>query len=246
MIQAVTKEIDLKRRMDRFLKSDHHNRFEVREFIDEFMTIGELAIFGGAVRDIGVRTNHVLPNDVDLVIKTEDSMAFEEKISKYNVYKNKFGGYRVTLDEWKIDIWELNNTWAFTNNYVNGDSFEDLVKTTFFDWDAVVYDLTNSRFYMLPGYIDKISSGVIDINLEPNPNNRGILERSLRFLIRDHASFSPGLAVYVRNLMEHETLISGSYEINKRIKKELDKYIHMNTYKPFAIKTEQLQLFDFN
>ncbi len=141
-----------------------------------------------------------------------------------------------------MDIWEFKNTWAFIHGHVKGDGFYDLVKTTFFDWDAVVYDLYNDSIYAIPDYIERVHSGVVDLNLKPNPNAKGIISRAFRYLEKENAKLSPELALYIGKLIETEVHVNANKPRQKLIN-DLRRYILSCKEEPFSLKSKQLALF---
>lgn len=78
--------------------------------------------------------------------------------------------------------------------------------TTFFDWDAVLYEIESGKFHAIPNYIGRLNSGIVDINLEDNMSQRGCIVRALRMLQQQKASLSPKLSYYVyNNILYHST-----------------------------------------
>lgn len=99
--------------------------------------------------------------------------AFERAVERLGAKVNKFGGYGIALDRWKVDVWPLERTWAAVNGHVPVATLHDLVDVTFFDWDAVLYSVDEQRLIAKSCYFDRVRRRVIDINLEPNPNPSG-------------------------------------------------------------------------
>jgi predicted nucleotidyltransferase len=193
----------LKKRVERFLNSDAYARSEIKGVIDHLKAIGSVAIFGGALRDLALEGNRHFPSDVDLVVDPNRPQDLETLMKRFNAKRNKHGGYRFSLTRWKFDVWSLETTWAIRNRLVHGHNIEDLLKTTFFDWDAIAYDVSSRRLYAPATYFQKISERVVDINLKQNPNPTGNAARALRIYQSGAARLSPALARYALETLNY-------------------------------------------
>lgn len=201
--EPVKKLADLRKRVGRFLDSSTYGRDEIGALLDELLRVGDAAVIGGMLRDIALEGNKQFYSDVDVVVACEDSHSIERILSSqcFPWSKNKFGGYRVTLSKWKMDIWSLENTWAIKERLVGGGNFRDLVKTTFFDWDAIVYEVGTGRIFAVDGYLENLGERRIGINLECNPNPVGNSVKALRYATKYGARFSESLAEYLGNAL---------------------------------------------
>jgi uncharacterized phage-associated protein len=174
------------------------------DFFTELKAAGELALIGGALRDAYLQGIRNFESDFDFVLHPRNLSEVAHLMGRYNAVENRFGGYRLELDRWKIDVWSLQNTWAQTSGHRRVDSFEDLLSVTFFDWDAVVYNLSTCRIIVDSKYFERIDSGILDVNLLPNPNPLGNAVRALRYAKRWGAAFGATLAKHVYDMLrEH-------------------------------------------
>lgn len=196
-VKVVENISQLKKRVQRFLSSEAYGKSEIREALDDFRNYGSIALFGGVIRDLCLVGNKGFASDVDLVVKTDKWDEFESNLEKYNCCKNKYGGYRIQLSKWSIDLWRLEETWASKHGYVDVNTFDDLCDTTFFDWDAIGYDLENKRIFAKHDYLERIRGQILDIDLLPNPNPLGNSIKALRYLEKYDAKLSPRLAAYI-------------------------------------------------
>jgi hypothetical protein len=96
----------------------------------------------------------------------------------------------------RVDIWALEHTWAHVAGHRRVGRVEDVLHCTFFDWDAILYDLPTRRIVTAEGYFDLLRSGILDINLKENPNPRGSLVRALRRGALWRVSFGPALTKF--------------------------------------------------
>jgi hypothetical protein len=97
----------------------------------------------------------------------------------------------------KFDVWALKDTWAIKQGLVEASGLGDLTKTTFFDWDAAVYLPTERVLYCAADYFDRIDSGIVNINLQENPNPLGAIARTLRLLVDWEVGLSRRLADFL-------------------------------------------------
>ncbi len=244
----------LKNKVKYFFNSPKYERSEVGVFVKDLKPLGNIAIFGGMLRDLTCGGNGSFFSDVDLVIDSNEEI-LRDYLKSYQVKINSFGGYRVSLNRWKIDIWPLENTWAFRERHVDGSKLEDLVKTTFFTWDAIIYNVNKDSIFHIENYFDKIKSRVVDINLEPNKNPLGIVTKSLQISLKNSAKLSPRLVEYI--LKNTEDISPGKWngeenEKNNQIKdtkvnieailKKLRQHFIKTPHKPFEVKKTQLSL----
>lgn len=164
-----------------------------------------VAVFGGLVRDMLQVTPAQFSSDLDLVVdglSTEQLAAIIDDLPLKIAQRNKFGGWRLGDGDSRIDIWPLHMTWAFREGHVHGGDFGDLLHTTFFDQDAVVYDLTHRRLHVHPRARAAWAAGVVELNLVTNPNPFGAVLRTLRLAARPDLHVGPRLT---RWLVEHGT-----------------------------------------
>jgi len=127
--------------------------------------------------------NEKFRSDIDLVINTDNISLLESVLAPYSPHRTAFGGYRIGLRKWVVDLWPLQWTWAIRSGYVRGDSLSDLTKTTFFNWDAIVYEIGSGAIHFAPRYVDELKNRLLSINLAVNPNPEGTAIRALRMAV---------------------------------------------------------------
>ena len=198
MLTGITQNRDqLRKRVHRFLHSPAHARSEVLETLVRLNRFGRVIVFGGAVRDLAIHGNREFPSDIDVVVETTEVEALASCMSGMSANRNRFGGYRFSTAKWRFDVWRLEDTWALREGHVSGHTAEALLGTTFFDWDAIAYDFSNRQLLFLDGYFERLQNGIVDINLEPNPNPAGSAKRALDIYRHGVAALAPRLAAYV-------------------------------------------------
>lgn len=176
----------LKKRVDRFFNSETSVRTEVHDFIGFFIKNKiNIFSFGGLVRDIGLFSVRDFESDVDLVVDIDrETLCYLintlDKTLKLRVKENKFGGFRINKNDWYFDIWCAKDTWAIKENYVKYTGIESLLKTTFLNWDSVLFNLNDKKLICERNYFDNLTGGELDLVLSYTPNELGALVRVMR------------------------------------------------------------------
>lgn len=180
-------------------------RRAVAQVTRELSEVAEVYVFGGLLRDLTLYGGCGFESDVDLVVVPRESSSIASIIKKFDFQKNKFGGFRLSSDRWLFDVWEFEKTWAFSEKYIEAKSQHSLIETTFFNWDAVFYDIRSNKIICGDQYFNEISNLTLNINLEENPNVMGAFLRALRFIEKDQAKTAPKLTKFISGMFEGET-----------------------------------------
>src|SRR5262245_19331364 len=102
----------LRRRTQHFLTADLYGRRAVGAFCERLNDVGDAAIFGGMLRDLLLEGNTKFRSDVDIVVDTGRIGALEQLLAPYAPRKTAFGGFRLFVHKWMVDVWPLEWTWA--------------------------------------------------------------------------------------------------------------------------------------
>ena len=182
------------------LKSD----IDTYNFIMNLMNYYDLYLFGGGVRDL---LNNSLDSvrDLDFVIKSrnDEEIDLESYIPNHiNFKKNRFKGYKIFFDNFIIDIWDINNTWAFKYNILES-SVENLLDSVYLNIDSLLYYLNEDKYI---NNCDKTYKKIkqLDIVLKETPCEKLNLLRAL---------------VYKNKY---------SLKMSNKLKKQFYKYININ------------------
>lgn len=161
------------------------------------------------LRDLALVGSAGFSSDIDIVT-TAPASELKNAISSFFPVQNRFGGYRFVVRGCSFDIWRLEDTWAFKQGFLDIRGFEDLLNTTFFNLDAIAFHLTRKDILARPTYFSELQKGILDINLQANPNPEGMAARALRLVQFKDVSLSPRLSEYVirhadSNLLGHSS-----------------------------------------
>ena len=174
------------------------------EFLSEILSEASVYVFGGAVRDYLNKTFDTA-RDVDLVIESNNSNKVDigyylDYLNIVSFKKNRFNGYKVFFGNLVVDIWNLQDTWAFQNTYLES-SPENLMKSVYLNVDALVYSL-NSNTY-LENCNDLYSKiNVLDIVFDQTPYEELNLLRALVFKDRYSLNVSQILRDKINELLK--------------------------------------------
>ncbi len=188
----------LKRRLDSFFVTNRTGEMVALRAVlaARFHDFQRVAVIGGLVRDFAREGRTGFRSDVDLVIEAPASQV-QALALELKAVANRFGGYGFRDGPWRIDFWALETTWAARHAGVRLTCLEDVLRCTFFDWDAAAYDLKTRRVLCSDDYLERMRQGVLDINLRDSPSPRGNLLRAIRRLALWRARPGPGLRSFI-------------------------------------------------
>lgn len=184
MVNVAPSLTALTARAERFFAPTSPRMEELQEdLISKLSQIGNVLIVGGLIRDLAFYGADERPiADIDFVV-TGRVRQLSLLAESLGAVPNRFGGFGLKKGGYKVDFWSLHNTWAKVHRHARVNSPKDLIRTTFFDWDAVVYNVSSRELHAIPSYIDRLNKRVLDLNLVENPSVHGNLVRALRRLV---------------------------------------------------------------
>ncbi|BBD37209.1 hypothetical protein Amn_20890 [Aminobacter sp. Y103A] len=169
---------------------------EIGALVDMVGKVGDSAILGGLPRDFAREGRSAFSSDVDVVVEASPD-ALHALLASLGGRRNRFGGYRLTYGRFDFDVWALQSTWAVSHGHVAVHSLKDLVKTTFFDCDSVLFHCRTHEITRSDNFWTSIEHRIVDINLEANPHYIGTLARTLRILLDWRQDLGPKLTKYL-------------------------------------------------
>lgn len=161
--------------------------------LNEIMECGPSVIMGGAIRDWQLGKT---PHDIDIVVDCPTERL--EILSKYKPLKNKFGGYKLTLNKTEFDIWNLDSTWAINNNSKFEKQISTLPETVFLNIDAIMYYMRTGEL-VDKGFAQAMKSRMLDIVYEPNPYPYFCVSKSLVTMQKYDLQPSQRLKQFIRD-----------------------------------------------
>jgi hypothetical protein len=167
---------------------------ELKKMAESF---GPIAIFGGLIRDLAFGYSRDFSSDVDIVLKDMPVDVLARHLAPHTATHNSFGGFRVQLGRWVFDLWTFETTWAFAKGLVQGRELADLLRTTFFNWDAALFEISTEELIVRPSYFAELESRLLGINLRQTPNELGAAVRALRLIAEGGVAVAPDLAEFL-------------------------------------------------
>jgi len=140
---------------------------------------GDVYLFGGLLRDVAFLGGQEFRSDIDLVVEGEWTRV-AQYVESLGAARNRFGGYRLRMGGWPIDIWSAKRTWAISKGYINFSGIDSLLDTTILNWDAILMSWKTHRIICHDDYLQGLRERKLDIVLEKNPHPLGMAVRIFR------------------------------------------------------------------
>lgn len=147
---------------------------------------GDVYLFGGLLRDLALFGKKGFNSDIDIVVEGnwQNLIPFLEHLG---AKRNKFGGYRLIVDAYPVDIWNARETWAIRQGQVPYSGIASLTDTTVLNWDAILMNWRTKNFIFREHYFEEIAGRFLDVVLMENPNPKGMAVRVFRHLCHKDA-----------------------------------------------------------
>jgi hypothetical protein len=192
-----TDSASLRKRVARFVGTELSVLPPFQALTETAKSYGPMVVFGGLIRDLALGHSRDFSSDVDVVLKDMPVDVLARHLAPYRAVRNSFGGFRVAFGRWVFDLWTLETTWAFAKGFVEGQELADLLRTTFFNWDSVLFDLDKEDIIVRPSYFADLEARFLAINLRQTPNELGAAVRALRSIAEGGVSVAPDLAEFL-------------------------------------------------
>jgi len=210
MVSLETQELkqDLRARLGRFVSTDSKRHYPHLYSVLEDIRNNNYPAFlcGGAVRDM-LLCNNSIPRDLDIILGYVSRKQLETLFPDRIKGETSLGGLKLQVKDWSIDIWLIQDTWAFKEGRVSGKGFSDYPKITFLNIDAIAIQLFSKRrrkreIYS-KGFFEGIAERTIELNFEENPAPAECIVRALRIARKFKFVIGPRLARYMISYTTH-------------------------------------------
>lgn len=204
----------LRTRLGRFVATDSKRHYPHLYSVLEDIRKNNYPAFlcGGAVRDM-LLCNNSIPRDLDIILGYVSRERLETLFPDHIKGETSLGGLKLQVKDWSIDMWLIQDTWAFKEGKVTGKGFSDYPKITFLNIDAIAIQLFSKRRQKREiyskGFFEAIAERTIELNFEENPAPAECIVRALRIASKFKFVIGPRLARYMisyTNQMEIEEL----------------------------------------
>ena len=176
------------------------------QFLSDSLPDGDVYLFGGVLRDLALMGSKGFNSDIDIVVEG-NWQSCTRYLDRLGARRNKFGGYRLEVAGWEIDIWSAKETWAIKEGIVTYKGIASLTETTVLNWDAVLMNWRTRAFVFKDRYLNEIQERLLDIVLEQNPDPIGMAVRVFRHLcLKDAKSVTEKALEYLADCTSAYTL----------------------------------------
>ncbi len=199
---------DLRTRLGRFVSADSKRHFPHLYSVLEDIRNNDYPAFlcGGAVRNL-ILSHNSIPRDLDIILGYISRERLETLFPDHIKGETSLGGLKLQIKDWSVDMWPIQDTWAFKKGMFTGKGFSDYPKITFLDIDAIAIQLFSKkrqkREIYSNGFFEAISTRTIEINFEENPAPAKCIVRALQIANKFKFAIGPKLARYMVAYVSH-------------------------------------------
>lgn len=200
----------------------------LNEKLEELQLKTDVIIFSGVIRNFFLENKEI--RDIDLVLK--EKIDVEALFKDYIFNRNSFGGYKIFFNDLKIDLWFLEDTWAFQNQKNLGFELDRYIpSTSFFNFSSICFLWKERKFIYTKDFIRFLKYKKIDVVYKPNSNYALCVVNSIYYSTRYNLKISENLKDYLKYLHNSGTLTYDNIQIIHfgRIlytDKEIDEFIN--------------------
>ena len=138
------------------------------EIFKKIELAGDVILIGGILREFLDHNKIQNLRDIDIIVDVKNESQWSRVIEEYSLRTNRFGGHKIFCEGLLVDVWRIEQTWAFRENIISC-SYNNYIKllpdTVFLNLDSIIYDWTNEKWYK-EKYLEGMHSRVIDVVLE--------------------------------------------------------------------------------
>lgn len=194
-------------------------------------------IVGGFLRSIA---NNETPRDLDVIINTEPSLIESQLLeAELTFKKNRYGGFKISLNTIDVDIWTVKTNWAFQAKLMKANPnhlIEKIAENTFLNYDSLAFDFKTEHIHFAFYNSCAVSKEIDIIKKKPkysgrNPGGIGNVLRLFSIRIKNKLSFSTHVCDYI----VHQLRLNNINENDATIKFLFD-YISTNKYSFNSVK----------
>ena len=167
----------------------------------QLLSVGNVYVMGGLLREYKDNQKLMELRDADFCIEVRQKDNWKTLLESIEYTQNRFGGYKLNCSGFIIDIWEVENTWAYRTKKICAEPneyFAKLPETVFLNLDGLAYDLTHD-IWNDSIYAEAMKKKEIDIVLAENPFIELNIVRAMVLRKRYGLSYSNRLKDVIRN-----------------------------------------------
>lgn len=162
------------------IKKEFYSHFNIEmrknktlNFFYEILFSGKAYVVGGFFRDFLLGKSS---RDIDVIVDLPKHILIDIiKNNNLDYSVNRHGGIKIINAIYNIDIWVINENWAFKNKLVklnSEDQLNSIAKGCFYNYDSLVINLNNFT-YNIKNFRSFMNSGMLDI-MQLNPSYKNL------------------------------------------------------------------------
>ncbi|MEQ8910169.1 MAG: hypothetical protein RIC95_13310 [Vicingaceae bacterium] len=194
---------DIKSNFKLHFNSELQENPELKYLLYDIFVYGSAYIVGGYFRDFLDRKKS---RDLDIIIDLENTRLLEiidESKCKYTINRHK--GIKLLFKNLVVDMWSMENNWAFKNEIVklnDKDKLNSIAKGCFYNFDSLVINL-HSYNLNIQNYLSYLENKKLDILLKSpiyknlNPTTEANILRAFYLKKKDKIEFSTNTKKYL-------------------------------------------------
>lgn len=176
---------------------------EFKYLLYNIFVFGSAYIVGGYLRDF---LNSKESRDLDIIIDLENDKLVEiirQANCKYSINRHK--GIKLQFENLVVDMWSIENNWAFKNELVKlneKDKLNSIAKGCFYNYDSLVINLHTYNLN-IHNYMSYVGNKKLDILLKSsiyknlNPTTEANILRAFYLKKREKIQFSTNTKKYL-------------------------------------------------
>ena len=133
---------ELKRKFKLHFGLELNSNPKLKFLMYDIFVFGSAYIVGGYLRDF---LNSKPSRDIDIIVDLENKKLLEIiKNSKVEYSINRHNGIKLHFENVEVDMWSIENNWAFKNELVKlneKDKLQSIAKGCFYNYDSLVVNL---------------------------------------------------------------------------------------------------------
>lgn len=223
----------LKSRFKLHFSTELNRSPELKILLYEIFVYGSAYIVGGYLRDF---INNNKSRDIDIIVDLDNkslSRIIQRSNIKYSI--NNHNGIKLQCKNIEVDMWSIENNWAFKNELVKlneNDKLNSIARGCFYNYDSLVINLHTFNLNV-QNYKNFLSSKKLKILLKSpiyknlNPTTEANILRAFYLKKTKMIQYSPDTNKYLIDKIGQ--LKDNGFEPVEILEKTKDKYLKYKT-----------------
>ncbi len=170
---------------------------DIVDIITRVSQSSDIFIFSGIIRNYFLGIYEF--RDLDLVLERE--IDIKKYFYDFEIHSNTFGGYKISKGQSVIDLWYMENTWAFKNQPIlNFELQNHIPYTAFFNFSSIVYSYKQRKFIYSKQFLRFLRDKKIDVVYKPNANYTLCIINTIYYSEKYKLGISDKLKEYILTL----------------------------------------------